>query len=72
MINKNNYMYKNSDKIYKIFNEFNILKREMVTLYCGAGIAATNIAFTLTILGYNKIKVYDSSLNEWARNEIFL
>ena len=50
MINKNNYMYKNSDKIYKIFNEFNILKREMVTLYCGAGIAATNIAITLTIL----------------------
>ncbi len=69
MINKNNYMYKNSDEISKIFNEFNILEKEMVITYCGAGIAATNIAFALTILGYNKIKVYDASLNEWARNE---
>ena len=45
-----------------------ILNKEKVIAYCGGGIAATNIAFVLTALGYDNITVYDASLSEWAKN----
>ena len=41
---------------------------EIVT-YCGGGIAASNDAFVLTMLGYRNVSVYDASLSEWATNE---
>ena len=52
----------------KIFDEYDVLNKEKVITYCGGGIAATNVAFGLTILGYNNIRVYDASLNEWSKN----
>ena len=41
---------------------------EIVT-YCGGGIAASNDAFVLTMLGYRNVSVYDASLSEWATDE---
>ncbi len=52
----------------EIFNKYNVLKKEKVIAYCGGGIAATNIAFILTNLGYNNVAVYDASLSEWAND----
>ena len=37
----------------------------MIT-YCGGGIAASNDAFILTLLGYENVAVYDASLWEWV------
>ena len=37
--------------------------------YCGGGIAATLDAFVLFQLGYDKIKIYDNSMSEWATDE---
>ena len=34
--------------------------------YCGGGIAASSLAFTLTRLGYEDVAVYTASLQEWA------
>ena len=34
--------------------------------YCGGGIAASSVAFTLTRLGYEDVAVYTASLQEWA------
>ncbi len=38
---------------------------EVIT-YCGGGIAATSVALVLAMLGYDKVRVYDNSLTEWA------
>jgi thiosulfate/3-mercaptopyruvate sulfurtransferase len=38
---------------------------EIIT-YCGGGIAATSVALVLSMLGHEKVKVYDASLTEWA------
>lgn len=39
---------------------------ERVITYCGGGIAASNDAFILTLLGYEDVAVYDASMSEWA------
>lgn len=42
------------------------LQSPQVVTYCGGGIAATSVALTLAMLGYDRVKVYDNSLTEWA------
>ena len=43
-------------------------QRRVVT-YCGGGIAASNDAFILTLLGYDNVAVYDASMSEYAADE---
>jgi thiosulfate/3-mercaptopyruvate sulfurtransferase len=43
-----------------------VLARPRAITYCGGGIAATNDAFVLTLLGHRDVAVYDGSLVEWA------
>ena len=68
LIDANTKLYKPLQDIIRIFEDNNVLNKEKVIAYCGGGIAATNIAFTLTALGYDNITVYDASLNEWAKD----
>lgn len=37
-----------------------------VVCYCGGGIAASNTAFVLSLLGHDAVTLYDNSLSEWA------
>ncbi|MFN3233083.1 MAG: sulfurtransferase [Alphaproteobacteria bacterium] len=37
-----------------------------VITYCGGGIAATQDAFALALLGHDDVAVYDGSMSEWA------
>ena len=67
MINKNTYLYKSIKELKKIFNEYNLFNKKKVITYCG-GIAATNLAFAITMTGFKNITVYDASLNEWAKD----
>lgn len=39
-----------------------------VICYCGGGISATCDAFALTLLGHEKVRVYDGSMSEWVRD----
>ncbi|MDA9708811.1 rhodanese-like domain-containing protein, partial [Alphaproteobacteria bacterium] len=52
MINKNTYLYKSIKELKKIFNKYNLFNKDKVITYCGGGIAATNIAFAITIAGF--------------------
>ena len=40
--------------------------RDRNVTYCGGGIAASSVAFTLTRLGFEDVAVYTASLQEWA------
>ena len=68
MVDTNSNLYKPLGELEKIFKKHEILNKDRVIAYCGGGIAATNIAFVLTALGYENIAVYDASLSEWAKN----
>ncbi len=41
---------------------------QRVITYCGGGIAASNDAFILAMLGYRNVAVYDASMSEYAAN----
>ncbi len=40
-----------------------------IIAYCGSGIAASNDAFVLSLLGYDNVAVYDASMAEWGHDE---
>ncbi len=55
---------KSADELQAMFAS--ALARPEVITYCGGGIAATSVALALAMLGYDRVKVYDNSLTEWA------
>ncbi len=44
-------------------------KAERIITYCGSGIAASNDAFALALLGHDNVAVYDASLSEWGYDD---
>jgi thiosulfate/3-mercaptopyruvate sulfurtransferase len=56
--------FKSADELRAMFAP--ALNKPEVITYCGGGIAATSVAFALAMLGYDRVKVYDNSLTEWA------
>jgi thiosulfate/3-mercaptopyruvate sulfurtransferase len=57
-----------ADELRRKFDQVGAIDREVI-VYCGGGIAATADALVLTMLGHTKVKVYDASMSEWAKDE---
>ena len=47
-----------------------LLDAPRVIAYCGGGIAATSVAFTLARLGATDVAVYDGSLVDWSSDPL--
>ena len=62
----NTHMLKSPKEALSVFEKYNINRDSEILNYCGGGIAATLNAFVLHQLGFEKLKVYDNSLSEWA------
>jgi thiosulfate/3-mercaptopyruvate sulfurtransferase len=56
--------FRDADELRAMFGP--ALAAPQVVTYCGGGIAATSVALVLAMLGYDRVKVYDNSLTEWA------
>jgi thiosulfate/3-mercaptopyruvate sulfurtransferase len=56
-----------ADELRRKFAAVGALDREVI-VYCGGGIAASADALVLTMLGHTKVKIYDASLSEWAKD----
>jgi thiosulfate/3-mercaptopyruvate sulfurtransferase len=56
-----------ADDLRREFDAVGALDREVI-VYCGGGIAASADALVLTMLGHTKVKIYDASLSEWAKD----
>jgi thiosulfate/3-mercaptopyruvate sulfurtransferase len=57
--------YLPADELRRRFASVGALDKEVIT-YCGGGIAASADAFVLTMLGHDRVKIYDASMSEWA------
>jgi len=57
------------DELRARFESVGADRAARVITYCGGGIAASNDAFVLTLLGYEDVAIYDASLSEWAADE---
>jgi len=60
------HAYLPADQLAKKFENVGLGSADKIITYCGGGIAASNDAFILTMLGYENVAVYDASMSEWA------
>ena len=66
LIDPETHVYRSPDQLADRFANAGADKESRVIAYCGGGIAASNDAFILTLLGYENVAVYDASMSEWA------
>ena len=59
-------LYLPAEDLASLFEEAGADRSRRVVTYCGGGIAASNDAFVLSLLGYEDIAVYDASMSEYA------
>jgi thiosulfate/3-mercaptopyruvate sulfurtransferase len=59
-------------EFFKSVDELDLLfdgdRNKRVITYCGGGIAASNLAFSLVRAGFTDVAIYDGSLEEWTAN----
>jgi len=60
--------YLPAEQLHKKFDDVGVDSAEHIITYCGAGVAASNNAFALTLLGYENVSVYDGSMLEWGND----
>lgn len=53
-------------EIEELLGEHGIGRDRKVICYCGGGVSATCVALALTVCGFDRVTVYDGSLNDWA------
>jgi thiosulfate/3-mercaptopyruvate sulfurtransferase len=61
--------YLPASQLQRKFDAIGIDDVTQIITYCGGGIASSNSAFVLTLLGYDNVTVYDASLLEWGNDE---
>ena len=66
LIDSITHAYLSGEALAELFAKVGTDSAERVIAYCGGGIAASNDAFILTLLGYENVAVYDASMSEWA------
>jgi thiosulfate/3-mercaptopyruvate sulfurtransferase len=66
LIDSVTHAYLPAEQLAEKFAHVGADSAERVITYCGGGIAASNDAFILTLLGYENVAVYDASMSEWA------
>jgi thiosulfate/3-mercaptopyruvate sulfurtransferase len=59
-------LYRPAEELALLFEQAGADRMQRVITYCGGGIAASNDAFVLSMLGYQNVAVYDASLSEYA------
>lgn len=55
-----------ADQLQEKFQTVGVDDAVEIIVYCGSGIAASDDAFALALLGYDNVTVYDKSMAEWG------
>jgi thiosulfate/3-mercaptopyruvate sulfurtransferase len=66
LVDPRTHAYLDLDTLRRRFTAAGALDAGRVITYCGGGIAASSVAFVLSLLGQHRVAVYDASLSEWA------
>ena len=62
------HAYLPRERLRALFTAAGALDAARVVTFCGAGVAASSDALVLHLLGMGDVRVYDDSLQAWARN----
>ena len=69
LIDPDTGLYRPADDLAEMFASVAPDRSQRVVTYCGGGIAASNDALVLSLLGYENVAVYDASMSEYAADE---
>ena len=61
-------LFRPAAELAEMFEDAGADPGKRVLLYCGGGIAASNDALVLTLLGYEDVAVYDGSMSEYVKD----
>ena len=57
-----------ADELLEMFEQEGLTKDKEIATHCQTGVRAAHSYFTLRLLGYNKVSVYDGSWIEWGND----
>jgi thiosulfate/3-mercaptopyruvate sulfurtransferase len=57
-------------ELENIVKQAGISQSDRIIIYCGGGVSACCDAFVLTLLGFEKVSVYDGSMEEWRKDKM--
>jgi len=60
--------FKSSQELSDMFNKRGVFKDKEIMIYCQLGVRAAHTYFTLRLMGYPKLRVYNGSWAEWGNN----
>ena len=70
MLQTDNYMeLKSANDLRKLFLERGIDPSQPIISSCGSGVTAAVLYFSLFLIGYDTVSVYDGSWAEWGSKE---
>jgi thiosulfate/3-mercaptopyruvate sulfurtransferase len=58
-----------AEAIQKLLDDAGISRDRPTITYCQGGVRAAHAAFTLALLGYTGVRVYDGSMRDWANRD---
>lgn len=58
-----------ADDLQALADQAGLVRGKETITYCQGGIRAAHAAFTLALLGYERVRVYDGSMKEWANRD---
>jgi thiosulfate/3-mercaptopyruvate sulfurtransferase len=59
-------LLRDADELRTLLLKSNVTKNRRLVCYDAAGVAATRLAFVLTLLGHDDVAVYDGGWSEWG------
>lgn len=68
MLDPESYAFLPADVIGARFDSAGATADKRLVIYCGGGIAASQVAFAQHLIGRSEAAVYDASLQEWAKD----
>jgi len=57
-----------SGQLAKLFQESQVTPDHEVVSYCQVGIRAAEVYFSLRLMGYERVRIYDGSWEDWSAN----
>ena len=58
-----------ADEIQKLLDDAGFVRGKPIITYCQGGVRAAHAFFVLHLMGYEKMRVYDGSMREWANRD---
>ncbi len=54
------------DELQKIFSDGHVMHNQEIVSYCQSGMRASEVYFVLRLMGYERVRVYDGSWQDWS------